>query len=243
TSASRRGSLKLLNQPPATAPGAPPGALHCRGGTMSRSASLRNASRSGGDFNVHPAAKRSSPAAAAPRMIVDKLRMVEARISVHLEDQPVELRSHPHDDLADDMDHAKRIRVHGAITHGACSKEQTPVPDLEFHGNQPRWHLRYGGRKRPGDGQLSLASRPDDGIDLALDYLVRIGLERDLRFVSRFYFTQFVLAVQRDDPLLGLDETHDRQPGKLRSGGTGAQLDVDGIAVGRREHRGLVELP
>lgn len=63
TSWSSCGSLKVASQRSATAPGAPPAAVHFCGTWRFSAASCASASRSGGGFSAHPASAAATVAA------------------------------------------------------------------------------------------------------------------------------------------------------------------------------------
>jgi hypothetical protein len=52
-------------------------------------------------------------------------------------------------------------------------------------------------RQRAAKRQLPRAGGPDDGVDLAFDDPVRIGPERNLRFVAGLDVAQLVLGIER----------------------------------------------
>ena len=102
--------------------------------------------------------------------------------------------------------------------------------------------------KRPGGGtnvvlrqvagglELSLALRPDDRVHVGLDDAARIGVERDLRLVARLDLVQLVLAEQREDLILVVDEGHHLVERHAGDEEAGAEHDVHHRAVAGREH-------
>ena len=68
--------------------------------------------------------------------------------------------------------------------------------------------MNVGSRQVAGRVELPLRLRPDDRVDVRLDDAARVGVERDLRFVAGLDLVQLVLAEQREDLVLVVDERH-----------------------------------
>ena len=116
--------------------------------------------------------------------------------------------------------------------------------DRQLDREAPRRHRPEAGRRqRVLLGDLALALRPDDRIDLGLEDVARIGRQIELGFVAGLDLVQLVLVVQRDDLVGLLDEGHRRRDREGRRERAGAQLHVDRVAVGGRDDGRLLELP
>ena len=82
-------------------------------------------------------------------------------------------------------------------------------------------------------------------IESTLHLMMRPGyiLQGDLRFLARLDLAHFVLAEDRHDPLLVLDERHGRRHRQRHGHRAGTQRQRYHGAVGRRVVDGLVETP
>ncbi len=98
-------------------------------------------------------------------------------------------------------------------------------------------------RQIAGGLDLSLALGPDDRVDVGLDDPPRIGVQRDLGVVPRLDLMELVLAEQRENLILLVDEGHhlvERHAGHEESR---PQHDIDHRPVARREDGCLRQLP
>ena len=134
----------------------------------------------------------------------------------------------------------------GALADRSRRQEDVGVArvDRQLDRKAPRRHRPEARRRQlRADGELALALGPDDRVHLGLEHLARDRREDELGLVARVDLVQLVLVVERDHLVGVLDEGHrrrDRERGRERAG---AQLHVDRIAVRRRHHGRLRELP
>src|SRR6185369_11033604 len=101
------------------------------------------------------------------------------------------------------------IGENGARTLGPSSKENVLVLSIseQADGEAVRRHRSNTSRRvNVANGQLTLRSSPHDGIDFALYDPSRIHFERDFRLLAGLDLADFVLAVNRKNPLSVLDE-------------------------------------
>ncbi len=115
--------------------------------------------------------------------------------------------------------------------------------DDEFHREAARRRIDDGLRQFAGRRDLSLRLRPEHRIDLRLDDAARIGVERNLGVIARLHLVQFVLAEQREDLPVLVDERHHIEERHAGHEGARTKLHVDHRAVARRDHRRLRQLP
>ncbi len=132
---------------------------------------------------------------------------------MQLEDEVVEIRAHPDDDLANELDLVEVLGINRAVSDRACRKEEILVAlgNTQPHSEAARslWHCpRLGNHARHGN--LPLPLRPDDGVDAGLDDAARVGIQGDLSLISRLHLPQLVLTEQGDDLVLVFDKSHDR---------------------------------
>src|SRR5262245_45668480 len=138
------------------------------------------------------------------------------------------------------------LRIDGSIAHRARGQEYVLVlgSNLETHP-EPAGRQRLSARQwnRPAHLHLALSLGPHDGIDARLDDSTRVGLQRDLGFVTRLHVVELVLVIKRNDLELILHKGHDRLETEGSSELPGPQLQIDDGAISRRIEHGLTQLP
>src|SRR5688500_9918727 len=96
---------------------------------------------------------------------------------VMLDDDPVEIRRHAQQHLADDVHWMEMTRIDRPRAAGTSGEEHVLVAliEQELH-REPSFRLRRRAclRQRAGQRQLALSLRPDDRVDLCLDDAGRI---------------------------------------------------------------------
>src|SRR6185369_16813207 len=138
------------------------------------------------------------------------------------------------------------IGENGARTLGPGSKENVLVLSIseQADGEAVRRHGSNASRRvNVANGQLTLRSSPHNGIDFALHDPPGVHFERDFRLLARLDLADFVLAVNRKNPLSILDEVH---RGRHREGNrhcTRPERQSDYGAVGWRIASCLAEFP
>src|SRR5689334_11132454 len=188
TSSLSDGSLSDASQLSATGATAPP-PTHCEGGATFGMAWLTVSSRGGRLLSAQPA---SASAATTTNL-------GWARIgSVQLEYQIIHVRTDAKDDLADDVQELRVLRVDRSVARRAGGEEQfhVLVGDVELD-SEALWRSCHhaGHRYRTPSLQLTRPLGPDDRVHLRLDDPPGIRVERKFRFVAGRDPPQLVLAV------------------------------------------------
>src|SRR5215831_3480137 len=166
--------------------------------------------------------------------------------SMQFQDEVVHVRPDADDDLAQNVQELRVLGVDRRVARRTRGEEKVLVlvRDVELDREalrRRREHAahRYGSARK----NLAGARGPDDRVDLGLDDLPRIGLQRELGFVSGLDLVQLVLPVESDDAAGRLGQRHHRIDGNSGNEATGPKLQVDDVAIARRTGRGLVEVP
>src|SRR5262249_23320293 len=147
---------------------------------------------------------------ASPAIRVNAWRgVVCRRMSVQLEDQPVEVRADAQNHLADDVDVVAVLRVDRAVPDRPRREEYASVRGRDVEPEREatwRQGLRARERNVRAHRDLALPLRPNDRIHLSLDDSARIRLERDLSLVAGLHLAKLVLPEHREHLVVVLDE-------------------------------------
>ena len=164
-----------------------------------------------------------------------------------LQHQVVHVRADAQDHLAQDVQELRGLGVDRGVARRAGREEQRLVAFLRGR-TSPRTGPAAYWRASTSESCRSAAPGPCPIAQmiestLPFDDAAWIRLQRELGLVAGLHFRELVLAEERDDLAVGFDERHHGIERQSRDERAGTELQVDHVALARRDGRRLVEQP